>query len=568
MAKPRKSRLGPNVEVVRVQLGLQFRKNPLRKSNPIHKRQFMPTGSEEEINRLRQQLEEVSRERDDPLKREASLRSALTNDRQEGLEIVERPSQIEKLKHESSADIPPRPRRQSSITLPNFSQPRLNRSFTATSNDSIAIQPRSRRTWSLEIPRESSSSNTARRSELPNLTSAFLRQGSGSVSRQSSISLQSSGALSRQSSFSRNGSLSRQSSSDINLPPPDYSHRFPVRVAQRSSNAHEGEIFGIACSVDGALVATGGDDRRIRVHTMLTSSSPEYIKDTTQTITTLAFLSHTNGKDHTPLLCAGTSKGEVHVYKRNTRKSKWDLSRVLPVHGSSVRRLLPGQDIRSTTVLSASSDRKLILTDVNFGKELWSASTHSPIFDASMLHSGTGEVVCGHKDGQLRIYCPRQRSIEVDGVINDSARVHSKAAISLTCLDDGFGVISLGRDNVIKLSDLRMNAKVIKEFERCSLDTVSDWHRICVDENVVYAGLGYSGRLGTWNAKTGEFDRALSTLCRPTVRDYEDLSAKRAVVSEVLVPYWTSSGQFVCVHQQKQLSFWESKTRRSRGTYL
>jgi len=398
--------------------------------------------------------------------------------------------------------------------------------------------PRPRRGYSLQIPK-SGAAPSGGNSRLTNRSSSMWREGSTPSGSTQNIEL-----------YSR----------------PSFSRRFPSRISTVVPNAHESDIFSIASSFDGSMIATGGDDRRIRIATLHSNAPVEIIDDPIKSIKALEFM-HTDsvyGGDNskTPLLCAGLSDGNIQLYSRNTKKQgRWDCKRVEPVHSSAVRSIQYRQDSGDSRILSASTDRTVCLTDMSTGQNLFTGKAPSACLDATLLTiGGSGEILSAHRDGEIRLWCPRQRENDGEGIVIDGVRVHSKAAIAIAALDDGVSVVSLGRDDKIKLSDVRMSLKVVREFETAEMETFSDWQKLCVDGRVVYCGMGHSQGLGVWDSSTGKFETTLDCKYNPARTSTDDLISRKsnAELPEVLIPFWTEAGEFVCAHQNKKISFWSS----------
>eukprot|EP00171_Calliarthron_tuberculosum_P013580 IDg13580t1 len=167
---------------------------------------------------------------------------------------------------------------------------------------------------------------------------------------------------------------------------------------------------------------------------------------------------------------------------------------------------------------------------------------------------GASEYVSSHRDGALRVWCMKERTNNV----LETARVHARAAVALAVLDDGRAVVSLGRDDTLRISDIRMSLRVVRELDGV-VDTVSDWHRVAVDGRSIYCGLGGNSGLGVWSADSGKCVRKIQCVApKASPRDVIELVAKSFAHSPtpVLYPLWTNAGAFVCAHRSRQLSFW------------
>lgn len=413
-----------------------------------------------------------------------------------------------------------------------------------------AQQPHTRRTWSLDIPRTARTSPNSRPQSSRLLQSAF----SGSLHAPPVAAVQRAAAAAAAGSCLSPGVAELPTSSVVGAA------RLPSRIESLTTDAHSGEIFAAAASVDGTLLATGGDDRVIRVMSLRAPGPPVVIAEPLKSVTALEWVpdvaAPATTTTPTPLLCAGTSDGAVRVFRRQTRRRvRWSLELVLPVHTHAVRRLLYRGDEEPAHLLSASNDRTLRLTDVHAGKRLTVVTAPSAALDVAVV-PGAAEVVSAHRDGALRVWCLRERPST--GAALEGARVHSRAAIALAPLDDGRAIVSLGRDNALRVSDVRMSLRVVRDLDS-GVETVSDWHRVTTDGRTVFCGLGGNNGLGIWNADTGKLVRRVpAAVPRASPRDVIELVAKTFYnsPSPILFPLWTNGGQFICAHRSRQLSFW------------
>lgn len=504
-----------------------------------------------EVERLRKLLNATAAERDNAFARENQLRSRLTEEQYRLRETVGAAETIltayrsidgkgaasssgslanalSSLSLDSKKnDGVPEKDEVSSVPMPSFSHSRMTRARSVR----LEPQPKPRRTWSLDV---SGSSKTKTDKPLVNMAKF---------------------------SFSGRSSAGDSSDGSLSIERPKFARRFPDRIHQIIPEAHAGEIFSITSSHDGNYLATGGDDRKIRIATLLSNVPVEVIDEPVKSVKALEFISDFNSESSSvsPLICAGTSDGTLRLYKRSTKnQGEWDLDRVYPAHSLAVRKILKLQRAPSARLVSVSVDRKVCVTDMHAGRGIFSATAPSSVMDATVFSNG--EIITGHRDGEIRVFSPQQTGSDGEGLVMDGIRAHSKAIISLSMLDDGFSVVSLGRDNTLCVSDTRMSLKVVREFETDNLKTNSDWQRLSVDGRAVYCGLGETGGIGVWDSETGKFERKLD--CSPNMqrRNVNDLVRRPSAtkLSEVLSPLWTHNGQFVCAHRYRQLSFWMS----------
>lgn len=336
------------------------------------------------------------------------------------------------------------------------------------------------------------------------------------------------------------------------------SHRAfaPTSISLAVSDAHSGDIYALAMSSNGWTVS-GGDDKVIRVFDqagMLYSSIP----DSPRAITALALNQEATAQmADSIVIFSGGSDGSVRTFRKQPRRrAKWSISTVSPVHLQPVRKIVlsnqSGMQGPGNSILTCSTDRTIRMTDIERGTRTFSVTGPSAALDVAPFGAISGGlIVSGHRDGGLRLWSSRDGNAMIGG-----KKVHSKAIVSVSCLDDGQSILTLGRDNVMRLSDIRMNIATIREMDGY-VDTVSDWHRAAVNGRHVVCGYGRPGYLGVWNVDTGRLVRRVSTQISERDADVLDMVARKLRNPGcVVMPVWTAAGQFACAHRTRQVSFW------------
>lgn len=316
-------------------------------------------------------------------------------------------------------------------------------------------------------------------------------------------------------------------------------------LAYTVPDAHEGDIYAVGATVDGALVASGGDDRVLKVFDVGLRKDVARLTESSKAVTAVAF---DGGGD---VLVSGSFEGLVRVYRRSGKR-KWGLASVIPAHTGVVRRLLSVGGSAGRFVM-ASLDRSICITDIGTGKKVFAGHAPSAALDVGIMPGGGECLVSGHKDGSLRMWSTSAN--DRDRCAVDSAlKVHHGAITSVSCLEDGFGVVSLGRDGLVKLNDVRSLAEPVREMDG-SLKVVSDWHRATLSGRVVAFGLA-AGPVCHFQIDSGKVYR--EKLAASSVKGLDglhDLLQSRNP-GTVLLPFWTPD-YLVAAHRSGQLSFWQ-----------
>lgn len=323
-----------------------------------------------------------------------------------------------------------------------------------------------------------------------------------------------------------------------------------TNLAYVCADAHEGDVYALAAALDGGVIASGGDDRLVRVFETGSRRVVAKLSESGRAVTSLAF--STSGG----LLAAGSFDGFMRFYSRGDtarRKRRWAMLSVLPGHTGVVRKLVFDASATEDAprIFSASLDRSIKLTDVVAVKRSFVATAPSAVLDMDVL-PGSRTLVSGHKDGGLRVW-----SVASGGEMPElSAKTHARSITSVCCLEDGYGVLTLGRDDVLKLSDVRLLGESVREMDG-GVRVVSDWHRATLCGRVASCGIGPSGALAHWNVDSGKIlPRRLNA--GSSAGDDGDVLRllKNRNPGCVVLPVWTTQG-LIAGHKSRQLSFWQ-----------
>lgn len=327
----------------------------------------------------------------------------------------------------------------------------------------------------------------------------------------------------------------------------------PSRPRRVASSAHGGDIFALTSSKDGRWLASSGDDRTIRLYELFTGASA-VVAETPKATTAVAFATGDGS-----VVLSGSSDGVIRAFRRGGRRhGKWQAETVFPVHTQSVRQMLTidnlefGNISSASAVLSCSTDRTIKLSDIEKSRRPFTISTPSAVLDVDMFPTRhDGLIVSAHKDGSIRTW-----SLHDPSVTLGDATVHAKPVTSVTCLDDGFGVVSLGRDSVLRLSDIRMSLSVVRDIAS-DLAVVSDWHRATARGRHAICGRGSQGDLSIWNVDTGKLVRAVSCQIRASEDVLGLVTSKLHDPGCITIPHWTSGGMFASASRSRQVLSWE-----------
>ena len=253
----------------------------------------------------------------------------------------------------------------------------------------------------------------------------------------------------------------------------------PSRIIHRIDNAHDGECYAVAFAENSRSIWTGGNDKLIR----------QYDSNTAQ----LAGKINCSGA----ALCLDVSSGKLLAGCADSICRVWEVStmrNVAQLTGHTEKVTSAFLSHSAAQSYSASSDRTIKMWDTQ------SSSTTTTIMCFSMCTDFcvANERICAvHMDGSLRMYDIRQGG-KLSGEIK---ALHDKAATSVRMTPDGNYAVTLGRDNTVKLIDLRKLDTPIDSSapEKLVISTAAARLAMSPDANLVACGSSNGGCVLVWS---------------------------------------------------------------------
>lgn len=162
------------------------------------------------------------------------------------------------------------------------------------------------------------------------------------------------------------------------------------QTADRSIKAHVGPVYAVALSPDGQWIASGGEDRVLRVYSSAGDFSRE-IPSQKDTIESIVFSPVGN------LLGVGRGDGVVEIY----RVSDWTRDTTIPAHSDNVNGI--AFDPRAARIVTGSEDGTVAIWDCSSGKLIRrTAAAGSPVESVALSPDGI-LLAETHSNGMLRV---------------------------------------------------------------------------------------------------------------------------------------------------------------------
>ena len=253
------------------------------------------------------------------------------------------------------------------------------------------------------------------------------------------------------------------------------STKMPLIFEQK--NHHLGSLYCLDWSVSGRLLASGSNDKVIKLMVVPPLSEGDGKNNEDDDILELPINGH-NGtirsicfdpSSDLTLLTAGDVDKNIKMWDTENGSSKGELIG----HNKDVTTIKWSND--GSYFGSGSADKTIKLWDIKSLKEICTIPTlgYGPINDISLLNTGEMLIVAaGHVDGNITIWDAQRKSLFTE--IKENSQ--GKEVRTICFSPDGKYLISGGFDNKIKIYDILNNFNLASELEHNDKVVSVKWH--------------------------------------------------------------------------------------------
>ena len=251
--------------------------------------------------------------------------------------------------------------------------------------------------------------------------------------------------------------------------------KMPLIFEQK--NHHLGSLYCLDWSVSGRLLASGSNDKVIKLMVVPPLSEGDGKNNEDDDILELPINGHKgtirsicfDPSSDLTLLTAGDVDKNIKIWDTENGSSKGELIG----HNKDVTTIKWSND--GSYFGSGSADKTIRLWDLKSLKEICTIPTlgYGPINDISLLNTGEMLIVAaGHVDGNITIWDAQRKSLFTE--IKENSQ--GKEVRTICFSPDGKYLISGGFDNKIKIYDILNNFNLASELEHNDKVVSVKWH--------------------------------------------------------------------------------------------
>ncbi|KAF9126856.1 hypothetical protein BGW39_006307 [Mortierella sp. 14UC] len=272
------------------------------------------------------------------------------------------------------------------------------------------------------------------------------------------------------------------------------------QISSKKFTAHDAEVNTVSLSNGGSMVATGSNDKKIRIWDIKTGSLKSTLTGCLQSVMCVSF----NATDE--LLLGASNDNAARLWHLGTGRPRHTLTG----HIGKVFSARFNPD--SSKVVSGSHDRTIKVWDLQKGYCIRTMFTFASVNDVCLLDFDGSTIASGHLDNNLRFWDARSGNC-----VKEVTGIHLGQITSVCPSTDGSQILTNSRDNTLRILDVR-TYETVSVLHADGYKTGTNWSKACFSPDGQYVVSGSAdGTLYYWSTREGTVEKTVKEQSSPIV---------------------------------------------------
>ncbi|KAF9145474.1 hypothetical protein BGX30_008691 [Mortierella sp. GBA39] len=272
------------------------------------------------------------------------------------------------------------------------------------------------------------------------------------------------------------------------------------QISSKKFTAHDAEVNTVSLSNGGSMVATGSNDKKIRIWDIKTGSLKSTLTGCLQSVMCVSF----NATDE--LLLGASNDNAARLWHLGTGRPRHTLTG----HIGKVFSARFNPD--SSKVVSGSHDRTIKVWDLQKGYCIRTMFTFASVNDVCLLDFDGSTIASGHLDNNLRFWDARSGNC-----VKEVTGIHMGQITSVCPSTDGSQILTNSRDNTLRILDMR-TYETVSVLHADGYKTGTNWSKACFSPDGQYVVSGSAdGTLYYWSTREGVVEKTIKEQSSPIV---------------------------------------------------